>query len=169
MDPWTVASFIPQTKMMNLIKKFFANNPPSNFNQEKKTDSNDIQVATCALLLEMANIDGEFSKEEQENILSLLKQKFQLSPDYAEELIQTSRKELNDSADLWQFTNRINQNYSRDKKMQIVEMVWEVIFADGKLDKHEDYLAHKLGKLLRFSHKELIEAKVKILRKGKSD
>ena len=154
---------------MNFKKKFFGENRPSNFDQEKKSDSCDIQVATCALLLEMANIDGEFSKEEQENIVSLLNKKFQMPSDYAEELIETSQKELNNSPDLWQFTNRINQNYSRAKKMQIVEMVWEVVYADGKLDKHEDYLAHKLGKLLRFSHRELMDAKVKILRNGKSN
>ncbi len=154
---------------MNLIKKFFGEKAPSDIDQEKKDDSHDIRVATCALLLEMANADGEFSKEEQDNIVSLLKKKFQLSSEYAEELIQSSQKKLDGSIDLWQFSNLINQNYSREEKINMVEMVWEVIYADGKLDQHEDYLVHKLGKLLRLSHKELIDAKGKILQITKDD
>ena len=52
---------------------------------------------------------------------------------------------------------------SEQKKTQIIEMVWEIIYIDGKLDQHEDYLVHKLARLLRLSHKQLIEAKLKIL------
>lgn len=150
--------------MINLVKQFFGKTISTDSDQKKKEESHDIRIATCALLLEMANIDGEFSEEEQENIISMLKKNFQLSDEYTAELIKSSQKELKGSIDLWQFTNLINQNYSRDEKIYIVEMIWEVVYADGKLDKHEDYLIHKLGKLLRLSHKELINAKVKILR-----
>lgn len=154
---------------MDLFNKFFGKNTPSDLNLKKKDKSYNIQVATCALLLEMANIDGEFSKEEQDNIVSLLNKKFQVSCEYAAELIQSSQKELSGSTDIWQFTNLINQNYSRDEKINMVEMVWEVVYADGKLDKYEDYLVHKLGKLLRLSHKELITAKLKVLQKARED
>lgn len=150
--------------MINLVKQFFGKTKTAYSDQKKKEESHDIRIATCALLLEMANIDGEFSEEEQKNLISMLKKNFQLSDEYTAELIKSSQKELQGSIDLWQFTNLINQNYSRDEKIHIVEMIWEIVYADGKLDKHEDYLIHKLGKLLRLSHKELINTKVKILR-----
>ena len=149
--------------MLNLAKKFFSKEGSAESKQESKEESHDIRVATCALLLEMANIDGEFSKEEQENIISMLKNNFQLSDEYVAELIKASEDELKGSIDLWQFTNLINENYSRDEKFNIIEMVWKIVYADGKLDKHEDYLVHKLGKLLRLSHKELIDVKVKVI------
>lgn len=152
--------------MINLVKQFFGKTKTADSGREKKDESHDIRVATCALLLEMANIDGEFSQEEQENIITMLKNNFQLSDEHAAELIKSSQKELQGSIDLWQFTNLINQNYSRNEKISIVEMTWKVVYADGKLDKHEDYLIHKLGKLLRLSHKELINAKLKV--RGKS-
>ena len=152
--------------MINRVKRFFAKSPSTVSDKESMGEAHDTRIATCALLLEMANIDGEFSKEEQESIISMLKKNFQLSEEYTAELINFSQKELNDSIDMWQFTNLINQNYSRNEKISIVEMVWKVVYADGKLDKHEDYLVHKLGKLLRLSHKELINTKLKVL--GKS-
>ena len=112
----------------------------------------------------MANIDGEFTDVERKNILSILKGHFQFSNEYADELLEASNEELKRSIDLWQFTNLINQNYSRDEKIQIIEMVWQIVYADGRLDKHEDYLVHKLAKLLRLTHKQLIDAKLKIIR-----
>lgn len=151
--------------MINLVKKFFGKEKPDGSEEDKKEEPHDIRVATCALLLEMANIDDEFSEEEQDSIVSQLKKNYELSDEYTEELIKSAQQELEKSTDLWQFTNLINQNYSRDEKTNIVEMIWKVVYADGKLDKHEDYLVHKLGNLLRISHKELINIKLKVLGK----
>ncbi len=152
--------------MINLAKKFFGKIASADPDKENKEGAHDIRLATCALFLEMAKIDGEFSKEEQESVTSMLKEKFQLSDEYTAELMKSSQKELDGSIDLWQFTNLVNQNYSRDEKINIVEMIWKIVYADGKLDKHEDYLVHKLGKLLRLYHKELINAKLKVLGKA---
>ena len=121
----------------------------------------------CALFLEMANIDGEFSGSERDNVISLLKRQYGLPDEHILELMETSKKELKGSIDLWQFTNLINQNYSREEKIQIIEMVWEIVYADGRLDRHEDYLVHKLAKLLRLSQKDLIDGKLKVRRRTK--
>lgn len=129
-------------------------------------EAHDPRVATCALLLEMANIDNEFNEMEQKDILSILENDFGLQDKQASQLMEEARKELDGKVDLWQFTNRINKNYSREEKKEIIEMVWKVVYADGILDKHEDYLVHKLANLLRLRHKDLIEAKLKVLGKG---
>ena len=125
--------------------------------------SHDIRIATCALLLEMANIDGEFSDSERNRIISILKRDYQLSEKHALELIKASNKELDGSVDLWKFTNLINRNYPLEEKIQIIEMVWKIAYTDRKLDKYEDYLVHKLAKLLHLTHKQLIEAKLKVI------
>ena len=149
--------------MIDRLKRFFDKRTASRPSGREKANPHDIRVATCALFLEMANIDGEFSDGERENILSILKRDFQLSDEYADELLDASDQELKQSIDLWQFTNLINENYAEEEKIQIIEMVWEIIYIDGKLDRHEDYLVHKLAKLLRLSHRQLIDAKLKIL------
>ena len=148
--------------MIDIVKKFFGKSTidsPGNIEGEK---THDIRVASCALLIEMSNIDGEFSESERESIISVLKKDYDLTDENAIALIEASNEELKGSIDLWQFTNLINQNYSMEEKLRIIETVWRIAYTDGKLDKHEDYLVHKLAKLLRLTHKQLIEAKLKV-------
>jgi uncharacterized tellurite resistance protein B-like protein len=153
--------------MIDLVKGLFAKSQGAGPADQGKTASHDIRLAVCALFLEMANIDGEFSGSERDHVISLLKRQYNLPDEHIPELMEASKKELKGSIDLWQFTNLINQNYSRQEKIQIIEMVWEIVYADGRLDQHEDYLVHKLAKLLRLTQKDLIDAKLKVSRRTK--
>jgi uncharacterized tellurite resistance protein B-like protein len=155
--------------MIDLVKKFFGKSSHDNSSNQRRQTTHDIRIATCALLLEMSNIDGEFSDLERENIISILKKDFDLSDIYAATLLEASNEELKGSIDLWQFTNLINQNYSMEEKIRVIETVWDIVYADGKLDKHEDYLVHKLANLLRLTHKQLIEAKLKVKKSGSNN
>lgn len=149
--------------MFNVMKKFFQKDAaPDKVELKEEDKAERIQVATCALLLEVANSDDEFSDIERDNIVQILEKDFKLSDEYAKELMELSDKEREESIDLWQFTNLINEHYSIEEKIKIIEMVWKVIFADGKLDKYEDHLAHKLSNLLKLTHKQLIDAKLKV-------
>ena len=152
--------------MIDLVKVFFSKRSHDNSSNQRRQRPHDIRIATCALLLEMSHIDGEFSKLERERIISILKRNFDLSEEHATTLLEASDEELKGSIDLWQFTNLINQNYSIEEKIRVVEIVWDVVYADGRLDKHEDYLVHKLATLLRLTHKQLIEAKMKVKELG---
>jgi len=147
--------------MIDLVGKFFSKSPQESAMDQKEATSHDIRIATCALFLEMSHIDGVFSESEREHVVSILKSDFDLSDEHASALLEAAHKELNGSIDLWQFTNLINQNYSMEEKLQIIESIWKIAYTDGRLDKHEDYLVHKLTKLLRLNHKQLIEAKLK--------
>jgi len=155
-------------EMIDLVKKFFGKSSQDDSSNQRRQTTHDIRIATCALLLEMSNIDGEFSELERENIISILKRDFDLSDEYAAALLEASKEELKGSIDLWQFTNLINQNYSLEEKIWLIETVWDIVYTDGKLDKHEDYLVHKLAELLHLTHKQLIEAKLKV-KKSVSD
>ncbi len=93
-----------------------------------------------------------------------MKKNFNLPRETFYEIKEISDKRREDSIDLWQFANTIKENYSPEQKQKVIEMIWNVIYADGHLDQYEDYLAHKLAKLLGLNHKQLIDAKVKILR-----
>ena len=154
--------------MIDLIKKIFSKYDTQSYNQDEGRP-HDILVATCALFLEMATIDGEFSDSERNNILSILERDYNLSEEYISSLMESSKHELDKSLDLWQFTNMINQNYSLDEKLDIMEMLWKLAYADGNLDSHEDYLTHKIANLLRLNHKQLIDAKIKVLNELRDD
>lgn len=148
--------------MIDLVKKFFGKAVDHTRTGDEEERTHDIRVATCALFLEMSEIDGKFSSTEREHVISVLKNEYGLSDDVAAKLLQAARERLDESIDLWRFTNLINENYSREEKRRIIETVWRIAYADGKLERHEDYLAHKLAKLLRLTQGELIEAKLKV-------
>jgi uncharacterized tellurite resistance protein B-like protein len=153
--------FLEET-MLDLIKRYFIqnnDNRPASIGHEEPRR---IMVATCALLLEMAAIDGEFSADEQDVILSILKNDYKMSENEAASLIKTAQAQREGSIDLWRFTNLINQSYSEEERIHIIELVWKVIYADGRLDGHEDHLVHGLANLLRLSHSQLIEAKLRV-------
>ena len=149
--------------MVDLLKKIFTKTTNGASTGKSVRTSPDVRLATCALLLEMANIDGKFSEIEKERIVELLRNNYQLSAEHAAALMKAAEDELEKSIDLWQFAKLINENYSTEEKIKVIETVWQVVYTDGILDKHEDYLVHKLANLLRLSHKQLIDAKLKVL------
>ena len=154
--------------MLNSIKKFFGKPGQEESTAGEISQEHDIRVATCALLVELARIDEKFTPEEMDAILSILKDKYGLSGEHADALIAEAEKELKDSVDLWQFAHLINQNYSNEEKIEIIETLWQVVYVDGKMDQHEHYLMSKLKNLLRLSHNQLIDAKLKVLNAQKS-
>lgn len=153
--------------MIDLFKKYFGPSSTETKGQSGTSAGHDIRVATCALFVEMSQIDGEFHGSEGEHIMGMLTGRYGLSHEYAGEITRLAREELDGSIDLWRFTNLINQNYTREEKIQVVELMWGLVFADGHLSDHENYLMHKLGKMLRLSHRELINAKLAVLNKDK--
>ena len=137
-----------------------AQKPEENAATSGEGDGKREKVAICALLLEIANFDGDFHDEEKRVIIDIVKNDFDLTADEADELIEESERELKGSIDLWHFTKIINQKYSKSEKIQLLEMLWKVVYADGKLHGHEDHLIHKLASLLKLEHKDLINAKI---------
>jgi uncharacterized tellurite resistance protein B-like protein len=152
--------------MLNTVKRFFTEITSGTHSEGSGNREHDVRVAICALFVEMAKIDETFADVEMETILTILKEKYGLSGEHADELIAEADAELKKSVDLWQFARLINENYSPEEKIRIIEMLWQIVYVDGKLDKYEDYLMHKCGNLLRLSHKQLMDAKVKVLHAG---
>jgi len=146
---------------MDLLKRFFGKETGAS--PDADAPQHDVRVAACALFLEMANIDSEFKGAESEHVLELMSTEFGLSEEHASELTRAAKAELDGSIDLWRFTNRINKNYSQEEKLQIVEIIWKVVYEDGHLSDHENYLMHKLGQMLRVTHRELMQAKLNVL------
>lgn len=153
--------------MMKRIKDFFANSISIEQSAPETDIADRIRIATCALLIEMASADDEFDQDERNRIAAYFRTSFGLSEEKIKEIFELASQELDDRIDLWGLTNLINQHYSADQKIKTIETIWEVIYADGKLSAHEDYLVHKLYKMLNLTHRQLIEAKMKVLEKHK--
>jgi uncharacterized tellurite resistance protein B-like protein len=149
--------------MRDIVKRFFSKITAETPKPAGHAPEHDARIATCALFLEMAKIDETFTREEMEKILAILKEKYALSSEHADELIAAAEEELEGSIDYWQFARLINENYSTEEKIDIIETLWRIVYVDGKLDKYENHLIHKLANILRLSHEQMIEAKIKIL------
>lgn len=121
-----------------------------------------VQVATCALLLEVAHSDGDYKAVEAKVVHDLLEKKFNLSPVAIAELIEHAQNSRAETHDLFQFAREINAHFSSEEKLDIMESIWRIIYADGTLDKFEDSLARQLATLLRLTHKDVINRKLKV-------
>lgn len=147
--------------MIDMLKRFFGGTKDDTPNGT--VTEHDVRVAACALFLEMGGIDGQFSDAELNTLMAILKDEYGLSGDHADALVAEAETARKNAIDYWRFAERINENYSKEEKIEVVEILWRIVFVDGKMDEHENYLMHKLGKLLRLSHQELMDAKVKVL------
>jgi uncharacterized tellurite resistance protein B-like protein len=149
--------------MLDVVKHYFSKAAAEVSKDANPNAAHDTRVATCALFVEIARIDGKFTEAEMATILSILKQKYGLPQDHADALIAEAERQLEKSVDLWHFTKLINENYSTDEKIKIIETIWQIVYVDGKMDQYEHYLMSKLQNLLRLTHDQLITAKLTVL------
>lgn len=129
--------------------------------QDQPPTEHDARIAACALFVELARADGEFSDEETQIILAMLSTEYGLSADDADALLAEARASADSSIDLWRFTSRLNDFYGTDEKLDIAEMLWRIVYADGRLDDHEHYLMGRLTGLLNLEHGRVMERKLR--------
>jgi uncharacterized tellurite resistance protein B-like protein len=118
-----------------------------------------LQLAACALLLELAHADDEFSLEERQHIESMLQRHFGLDDTTVAELIRLAEAERAQALDHFQFTRLVAAEYDLGQKMVLAEIMWGVILADGRLSDHETHLVRKMASLMELKPAHLAEAR----------
>lgn len=118
-----------------------------------------VTIAACALLLEIAYADDEFTAVERSRIEDALERHFGLDRQGQAELIALADAERKRAIDDFQFTKLINEHYDLGQKMVLAELMWSVILADGQVAKHESYLVRKLANLLDLEPAYLSQAR----------
>lgn len=107
-----------------------------------------LHLAACALLLELAHADDEFSEAEATHIEVVLRRHFDLDEAEALELMELAEEERSQAIDLWQFTSLVRSSYDLGQKTLLAEVMWGLILADGEIARHEAYLLRKIANLL---------------------
>jgi len=125
-----------------------------------KTISKKYQVATAALLVEIAKADGDFSGDERKRIIDLMKKDYDLDDECVNELLSLSEQKVKDSVSIYEFSSVINESFTQAEKFELVKNLWRIIYEDGKLDSHEDRLIKIIGSTLNLEHKDVISAKL---------
>jgi uncharacterized tellurite resistance protein B-like protein len=122
----------------------------------------DYRLAAAALLVHAAAIDGEISQSERDKLHTVLKQRFALSDAVADELIEKATAAEHESVDLYHFTHLLNRVLDEEGRAKVIEMMWEIVYADGKRDELEDNLLWRAADLLGVSPRERIELRRRI-------
>jgi len=124
-------------------------------------DEHSLQLATAVLLVEVMRADPELGPEERLAVVSALRQKFALSDDELSRLVELAHEKARTSSDFHQFTSVINDSFGQEQKIRMIEFMWQVAYADGHLDAHENHLISKVAGLLHVTHGEYIAAKMR--------
>ena len=135
--------------MLDSIKKFFSSSMSPVEKSDPEENKKDIRLAACALLLELAYADEEFTKGEREHLESAIRRQYGLEPTQATQLIGLAEEARAGAVDLWQFTSLIAENYSVGQKMVLAEIMWGLVYSDGELADKEQHLMRKISHLLK--------------------
>ena len=108
-----------------------------------------VQLAACALLLELAHADGEFSADEQAHLRRALGEQFGLDEATGAELLRLGERARAESLDHFQFTRLIAAEYDLRRKLELATTMWGVILGDGRLSDHETHLVRKMASLMQ--------------------
>jgi len=126
-------------------------------------DQHGLQLATAALLFEMLRADEDEHPEERRTLELALQTCFSLDESETRQLAQLAEREATESVSLYQFTGLINRHFSPDEKIRVVEMLWQVAYADARLDRYEEALVRKIAELIHVPHREFMQAKHRVV------
>lgn len=149
--------------MLSVLKKFLFEEDEQtseNIVQNNKDVVKKLQVAACALFIELAKADGNFTDEERNFILNHMKNCFNIDEKYAKELIELAEKRVKESVSIYEFTSEINEHFTQEQKEKLIENLWRLVFTDEKMHAYEDHLMKKVSLTLNIEHKNLIEKKL---------
>jgi uncharacterized tellurite resistance protein B-like protein len=127
--------------------------------QKGAFDESDYRLAATALLIHVVSLDGEPSANEKRKLHSLIETRFKLDPGTADRLIASATRAEGDAVDLYRFTSVIMREVDEAGRLRIVEMMWEMVFADGKVTEFEDNVLWRAADLLGISGRDRIELK----------
>lgn len=122
----------------------------------------DYRLAAVALLVHAATIDGEMSPRERDTLHAVVKRRFALDDAAADELIDKATLAEHDAVDLFHFTSLLNRTLDDEGRARVVEMMWEIVYADGSRDELEDNLVWRAADLLGVSQNERIALRRRI-------
>jgi uncharacterized tellurite resistance protein B-like protein len=127
---------------------------------------NDYRLAAVALLVHAAGIDGDVSERERDKLHAVVKRRFNLDDGLADELIDKATAAEHEAVDLYHFTKLLNRVLDEEGRAKVVEMMWEIVYADGRRDELEDNLLWRAADLMGVSPRERIELRRRIAKQA---
>jgi len=122
----------------------------------------DTRLAAAALLVHASTVDGYVDEAESKRVQAVLKDRYELSDEQLHELVVAAERTERDAVDIYSFTSKLKKALSEEDRLQIIEMMWEIAFADGEVHGFEENLIWRTAELLGISSRERIRARKKV-------
>jgi len=145
--------------MLNAIREFFDQHLGATAAGDD--DRRAIELATAALLVETVRLDGEIGAAERAAAHRAVRARFGLSEDEATMLLGLAEEQAREATDYYQFTSLINRHFTAAQKERVIELMWQVAYADHALSAEEQHVVHKIAELLYVPHAAYIAAKLR--------
>jgi uncharacterized tellurite resistance protein B-like protein len=144
--------------MIAALKALFEPTP----SETEQSLTHRLHLVAAALLIETARADFCQTEAEQRALENLLSSELNLDSQQIQQLVLQAQSRVDKAISLYEFTREINENYSADQKIQLIEAMWKVAYADGNLGKYEEHLIRQVAELIYVSHNNYIRTKMNV-------
>jgi uncharacterized tellurite resistance protein B-like protein len=148
--------------MLDGLRQFIADVVSPTAHQDREFDDTGSRLAATALLIHVISLDGAPTDVEKRKLHSLLESRFGLDPGSADKLIASATRVEGEAVDLYHFTSVIMRTVNEEGRLRIIEMMWELVYADGQVSEFEDNVVWRAADLLGVSSRDRIELKHRV-------
>lgn len=148
--------------MLDGLRQFIADIVSPGEPEERAFDDTGYRLAATALLVHVVSLDGEPTEVEKRKLHSLIESSFKLDPGTADRLIASATKVEGEAVDLYHFTSVIMRSVNEEGRLRIIEMMWELVYADGQVSEFEDNVVWRAADLLGVSSRDRIDLKHRV-------
>ena len=151
--------------MINRIKSFFVDHHAQSNTADQSHSIDEFHLAAAALLVHAALIDAHFGDDERATIIRLIESRLELTREEAQALFDAAHEEVDRSIQLHGFTHAVKNGFSYDERVELTEMLWEVVYTDGKLDEFESQLMRRISGLIYVDDRDRGIARKRVLKR----
>ena len=155
--------------MLDGLRQFIADIVAPSAEADLSFDDTGYLLAATALLVHVVSLDGEPSVAEKRKLHSLIESRFKLDPGKADVLIAQATRAEGEAVDLYHFTSVIMRSVNEEGRLRIIEMMWELVYADGQVSEFEDNVLWRAADLLAVSSRDRLELKHKVAGQRQAD
>ncbi|MCL7944954.1 TerB family tellurite resistance protein [Marinobacter sp. ATCH36] len=141
--------------MIERLKNLFG----SSEDEPTQPDNHQLAIAATALMVQLSRVDNDEDQQELKTIIECAVRAHQVTREEAEDILQDALSHADDATSLYEFTGLINEQLSQEEKQVLLESIWRVAFADGRIDKYEEHMIRRMADLLHLNHREFMQAR----------
>jgi uncharacterized tellurite resistance protein B-like protein len=145
--------------MLASLKKLFAD---LGGKSGGRFEDNDYRLAAAAILIHVMSVDGAASDAERSTLRAVLKSRFDLDDAALAELVEAGTEAHREAIDLYQFTRLLNRALDEEGRLRVIEMMWQLVYADGRVNEFEDNVVWRAADLLGISARQRIELRRRV-------